>query len=123
MKAGILEEMVEDTMEGLEGEEEEDAAQEEIDKILLELTAGALGTAPDALKGKPGEDQITSLCGIIDPGKINNVITSNSIPPPSPPLCFTRFKIFREYIILFFFSCFSDSTSNSTENAWVFVML
>ncbi|XP_023322141.1 charged multivesicular body protein 3 isoform X1 [Eurytemora carolleeae] len=50
MKAGILEEMVEDTMEGLEGEEEEDAAQEEIDKILLELTAGALGTAPDALK-------------------------------------------------------------------------
>ena len=28
MKAGILEEMVEDTMEGLEGEEEEDAAQE-----------------------------------------------------------------------------------------------
>ena len=29
MKAGILEEMVEDTMEGLEGEEEEDAAQVE----------------------------------------------------------------------------------------------
>jgi len=50
MKAGILEEMVEDTMEGLEGEEEEEAAQEEIDKILLELTAGALGAAPDALK-------------------------------------------------------------------------
>jgi len=50
MKAGILEEMVEDTMEGLEGEEEEDAAQEEIDKILLELTTGALGAAPDALK-------------------------------------------------------------------------
>lgn len=50
MKAGILEEMIEDTMEGLEGEEEEDAAQEEIDKILLELTAGALGAAPDALK-------------------------------------------------------------------------
>merc|ERR1719474_483896 len=41
MKAGILEEMVEDTMEGLEGEEEvEEAAQEEIDKILSELTAG-----------------------------------------------------------------------------------
>jgi len=48
MKAGILEEMVEDTMEGLEGEEEvEEAAQEEIDKILLELTAGALGAAPE----------------------------------------------------------------------------
>ena len=91
MKAGILEEMVEDTMEGLEGEEEEDAAQEEIDKILLELTAGALGTAPDALKGKPGEDQITSLRGNIDPGKINNVITVK-LHPSAPPLYFTRFK-------------------------------
>merc|ERR1719244_1270503 len=50
MKAGILEEMVEDTMEGLEGDEEEEAAQEEIDKILNELTAGALGAAPDAVK-------------------------------------------------------------------------
>jgi len=50
MKAGILEEMMEDTMEGLEGEEEEEDAQAEIDKILLEITAGALGAAPDALK-------------------------------------------------------------------------
>jgi len=51
MKAGILEEMVEDTMEGLEGEEEvEEAAQEEIDKILSELTAGALGAAPEAVQ-------------------------------------------------------------------------
>jgi charged multivesicular body protein 3 len=54
MKAGILEEMIEDTMEGLEGEgeEEEEAAQAEIDRIMFELTAGALGTAPDALKGE-----------------------------------------------------------------------
>ncbi len=54
MKAGILEEMIEDTMEGLEGEgeEEEEAAQAEIDRIMFELTAGALGTAPDALKGQ-----------------------------------------------------------------------
>lgn len=37
-------------MEGLEGEEEEEDAQAEIDKILLEITAGALGAAPDALK-------------------------------------------------------------------------
>ena len=53
MKAGILEEMVEDTMSGLEGEEEEEdaAAQAEVDRIMFELTAGALGTAPDALKG------------------------------------------------------------------------
>jgi hypothetical protein len=56
MKAGILEEMIEDTMEGLEGEEEEEAAQAEIDRIMFELTAGALGTAPDALKGERRRD-------------------------------------------------------------------
>jgi len=50
MKAGIIEEMLEDTMEGLEGEVElEEAAQEEVDKVLFELTAGALGTAPAAV--------------------------------------------------------------------------
>ena len=55
MKAGILEEMIEDTMETLEeGEEEETEVQDQIDKILLELTAGALGKAPDALTGMDG---------------------------------------------------------------------
>lgn len=50
MKAGIIEEMLEDTMEGLgEGEELEEAAQTEVDKVLAELTAGALGAAPDAV--------------------------------------------------------------------------
>ena len=48
----IIEEMLEDTMEGLEGEEElEEAAQEEVDKVLFELTAGALGEAPAAVTG------------------------------------------------------------------------
>ena len=51
MKAGVIEEMLEDTMEGLDGEEEmEEAAQDEIDKIILELTTGKLGKAPAALK-------------------------------------------------------------------------
>lgn len=51
MKAGIIEEMLEDTMEPLtEGEELEEAAQEEVDKILGELTAGKLGQAPEAVK-------------------------------------------------------------------------
>ena len=54
MKAGIYEEMLEDTMDVLETEEEEEDAQAEIDKILNELTAGALGAAPDALKGEDG---------------------------------------------------------------------
>jgi len=51
MKAGIIEEMLEDTMEPLgEADELEEAAQEEVDKVLFELTAGQLGEAPDAVK-------------------------------------------------------------------------
>ncbi|KAM6961150.1 charged multivesicular body protein 3 [Aplochiton taeniatus] len=47
MKAGIIEEMLEDTFESMEdGEEMEEAAEEEVDKILFEITAGALGKAP-----------------------------------------------------------------------------
>jgi len=51
MKAGVIDEMLEDTMEGLNGEEDmEEAAQEEVDKIILELTTGKLGEAPAAVK-------------------------------------------------------------------------
>lgn len=47
MKAGIIEEMLEDTFESMEdGEEMEEAAEEEVDKILYDITAGALGKAP-----------------------------------------------------------------------------
>ncbi|KAM9786816.1 charged multivesicular body protein 3 [Syngnathus typhle] len=58
MKAGIIEEMLEDTFESMEdGEEMEEAAEEEVDNILFEITAGALGKAPskvtDALPEMP----------------------------------------------------------------------
>lgn len=47
MRAGIIEEMLDETFESMEDTEEmEDAAQEEIDKVLWELTAGKLGEAP-----------------------------------------------------------------------------
>jgi len=39
-KAGLIEEMIEDTLD--EGEELDDAADEEVDKILLEITQGVL---------------------------------------------------------------------------------
>ncbi|XP_075874215.1 charged multivesicular body protein 3 isoform X2 [Nelusetta ayraudi] len=46
-KAGIMEEMLEDTFESMEdGEDMEEEAEEEVDKILFEITAGALGKAP-----------------------------------------------------------------------------
>jgi len=51
MKMGIIEEMMDDAFEGLdEGEDMEEAAQEEVDKILFEVTAGKLGEAPDAVQ-------------------------------------------------------------------------
>nr|BAB26273.1 unnamed protein product [Mus musculus] len=47
MKAGIIEEMLEDTFESMDDQEEmEEAAEMEIDRILFEITAGALGKAP-----------------------------------------------------------------------------
>ncbi len=46
-KAGILEEMIDETMESIEDVEEiEEEAQSEIDKVLWEITAGKLGEAP-----------------------------------------------------------------------------
>merc|ERR1712003_259054 len=49
MKAGIIEEMMEETMEGLEDDDMEEAASEEVEKVLWELTKGQLGEAPDAV--------------------------------------------------------------------------
>ncbi|KAJ8281434.1 hypothetical protein GJAV_G00067630 [Gymnothorax javanicus] len=45
-KAGIIEEMMEDAFEGMEDEDMEEEAEAEVDKILFEITAGALGKAP-----------------------------------------------------------------------------
>lgn len=47
MKAGIIEEMLDETMDSIEDTEEmEDAAQVEVDKVIWELTEGKLGEAP-----------------------------------------------------------------------------
>uniref|UniRef100_A0A914C3C2 Charged multivesicular body protein 3 n=1 Tax=Acrobeloides nanus TaxID=290746 RepID=A0A914C3C2_9BILA len=48
-KVGIIDEMIEETMESLEPEELEEKAQEEVDRILWEVTAGELGRAPAAV--------------------------------------------------------------------------
>ncbi|VDM45052.1 unnamed protein product [Toxocara canis] len=49
MRIGIIDEMIEETMESVEPEELEEAAQEEVDKILFEITSGELGKAPSAV--------------------------------------------------------------------------
>lgn len=55
-KAGILEEMIDETMESLEDSEEiEEEAQGEVDKILWELTDGKLGEAPSVPLATPSD--------------------------------------------------------------------
>ena len=49
MKMGLIEEIVEETMESFEPEDMETLAQEEVDKVLWELTSGELGKAPPAV--------------------------------------------------------------------------
>ncbi|XP_023364189.1 charged multivesicular body protein 3-like isoform X2 [Otolemur garnettii] len=47
MKAGMIEEILENTFESMDDQEElEEAAEMEIDKILFEITPGALGKVP-----------------------------------------------------------------------------
>lgn len=51
-KAGIIEEMLEDTFDSMDDQEElEDAAQEEVDKILFEVTSGVLGQVGPVAQG------------------------------------------------------------------------
>merc|ERR1719394_2433324 len=53
MKAGILEEMLDDTMETLDDPDIEEEVESEVDKVLFELTEGKLGQAPEAVKDSP----------------------------------------------------------------------
>lgn len=58
MKAGIIEEMMEDTFESMEDDDVEEAASEEVEKILWEITSGELGKAgPVASSALPTEPQ------------------------------------------------------------------
>ncbi|KAE9547809.1 hypothetical protein FO519_008975 [Halicephalobus sp. NKZ332] len=47
-RAGIIEEMIEETMDAIEPEELEEEAAVEVDKVLWEVTQGELGKAPAA---------------------------------------------------------------------------
>lgn len=59
MKAGIIEEMLDDTMESLEPEDMEEESQQEIDKILNEVIHGELVRAPKVAAGelKPEDEE------------------------------------------------------------------
>ncbi|XP_036323703.1 charged multivesicular body protein 3 [Rhagoletis pomonella] len=58
MKAGIIEEMLDETMDSLEETEEmEEEAAKEVDKVLWEITDGKLGEAPLPPEGIAAEKQ------------------------------------------------------------------
>merc|ERR1712131_5634 len=58
-KMGIMDEMMEDAMSALDGDDIEDAVDSEVDKVLYELTAGQLGQMPDAQSDKLPQQQQT----------------------------------------------------------------
>jgi len=45
MKAGLIEEMMADTMDMMDGDDIEEEAEAEIDAVVFEITKGILGTA------------------------------------------------------------------------------
>lgn len=51
-----MEEMMEETMDGLDDEELEDEADEEVEKVLFELTDGKLGQAGRVGTELPAEE-------------------------------------------------------------------
>ncbi|GJJ69929.1 charged multivesicular body protein 3 [Entomortierella parvispora] len=55
MKAGLIDEMVQETMEGMDDDEIEEEAEEEVNKVLFQITDGLLGEAPVAAGTLPTE--------------------------------------------------------------------
>ncbi|PIO75783.1 hypothetical protein TELCIR_02168 [Teladorsagia circumcincta] len=60
MKLGIIDEMIEETMETMEPADLEEQAQEEVDRILWEVTAGELGKAPAAVTSDLGGEKLAT---------------------------------------------------------------
>ncbi|KAK6032969.1 SNF7 family protein [Ostertagia ostertagi] len=60
MKLGIIDEMIEETMETMEPADLEEQAQEEVDRILWEVTAGELGKAPAAVTSDLGGEKLVT---------------------------------------------------------------
>ncbi|KAM4809007.1 charged multivesicular body protein 3 isoform 3-T3 [Rhinophrynus dorsalis] len=67
MKAGIIEEMLEDTFESMEDQDDmEEQAQMEIDRILFDITAGALGKAPNKVTDALPEPELEGAMAASD---------------------------------------------------------
>ncbi|MEE6511325.1 hypothetical protein FKM82_017800 [Ascaphus truei] len=67
MKAGIIEEMLEDTFESMDDQEDmEEESEMEIDRILFEITAGALGKAPSKVTDALPEPELEGATAASD---------------------------------------------------------
>ncbi|RKP14652.1 charged multivesicular body protein 3-like protein [Piptocephalis cylindrospora] len=68
-KAGVMEEMMQDTLEGLDDAEDalEDEADEEVDRVLNEITAGKLHGAPALADGALPEQPDVAVEAPADP--------------------------------------------------------
>lgn len=65
-QAGIMDEMLDDTMEGLDAEEDlEDEAQEEVDKVLFDITDGKLGQGAGAVGTLPAVSRFHSISRLL----------------------------------------------------------
>ena len=53
LKAGVIEEMVDDAMEALDDENDEEAADQEVDRVMSELAADNFKTAESAPTRQP----------------------------------------------------------------------
>ena len=71
MKLGLMNEMVDDSIDSAleQPEEMEEMAQAEVDKILFELTNGAMGKAPDGVTDTlPAGTQLPAITTDVDDG-------------------------------------------------------
>ncbi|KAG0050985.1 Vacuolar protein-sorting-associated protein 24 [Gryganskiella cystojenkinii] len=57
MKAGLIDEMVQDTMEAMDDDEIEEEAEEEVNNVLFQITDGLLGEATVAAGSLPAEEE------------------------------------------------------------------
>jgi len=67
-KAGFIEEMVEDAMSATEDADIDEKADEEVDKVLFEITAGQLGKMPN-LKDRPKQADKVEEPAVVDDSK------------------------------------------------------
>merc|ERR1719217_181465 len=56
-RAGVIEEMVDDAMSALDGDDDEEAADAEVEQVMAELAAGAMGGAQAAPTKAPAMQQ------------------------------------------------------------------